>query len=98
MSIAIDIGLAFIEGIALILSPCILPILPLVLSSALGGGKQRPIGIIIGFITSFCLFAFFSRWIVLTLGIDVNIIKYASLVLLTLLDITMLSPYLSEKS
>ncbi len=97
MSIAIDIGLAFIEGIALILSPCILPILPLVLSSALGGGKQRPIGIIIGFITSFCLFAFFSRWIVLTLGIDVNIIKYASLVLLTLLGITMLSPYLSEK-
>lgn len=97
MSSFVDIGLAFIEGVALILSPCILPILPLVLSTAIGGGKSRPFGIITGFITSFCVFAFFSRWLVLTLGIDISIIKYVSLALLTLLGITMLSHYLSEK-
>ena len=28
----IDIGLAFLEGLALIVSPCILPVLPLVLA------------------------------------------------------------------
>ena len=30
----IDIGLAFLEGVALIVSPCILPVLPLVLATS----------------------------------------------------------------
>lgn len=93
----LDIGLAFLEGLALILSPCILPILPLILSTSIDGGKTRPLGIISGFIISFCLFAFFSRWVVLTLNINLDVIKYISLVLLTLLGIVMLSTRLSEK-
>lgn len=93
----IDNVLAFIEGLALILSPCILPILPLILSTSIDGGKARPIGITTGFILSFCLFAFFSRWLVLTTGISLDIVKYASLLLLTLLGIVMLSSRLSEK-
>lgn len=93
----VDNGLAFLEGLALILSPCILPILPLILSTSIDGGKTRPIGITAGFIVSFSLFAFFSRWLVLTTGINLDVIKYASLILLTLLGITMLSTHLSEK-
>lgn len=93
----VDNGLAFIEGLALILSPCILPILPLILSTSIDGGKARPIGITTGFIVSFCLFAFFSRWLVLTTGINLDVIKYISLILLTLLGIVMLSGRLSEK-
>jgi cytochrome c biogenesis protein CcdA/thiol-disulfide isomerase/thioredoxin len=93
----VDNALAFIEGLALILSPCILPILPLVLSTSIDGGKSRPIGITTGFIVSFCLFAFFSRWLILTTGINLDVIKYASLLLLTLLGMVMLSTRLSEK-
>lgn len=92
----LDISLAFIEGLALILSPCILPILPLVLSASIDGGKKRPLGIICGFILSFCLFAFFSRVLVLALGVRLDFIKYISLILLTLLGIVMLSTRLSE--
>lgn len=93
----LDLGLAFVEGLALILSPCILPILPLVLSTSINGGKARPLGIISGFIVSFCLFAFFSRWVILTLNINLGVIKNISLVLLTLLGFIMLSTRLSEK-
>lgn len=93
----VDNVLAFIEGVALILSPCILPILPLILSASIDGGKTRPIGITTGFIVSFCLFAFFSRWLILTTGISLDVVKYASLLLLTLLGIVMLSGRLSEK-
>jgi len=46
----IDIGLAFLEGLALIVSPCILPVLPLVLAASVEGGRRRPYGIIIGFV------------------------------------------------
>lgn len=93
----LNLGLAFIEGVILILSPCILPVLPLILSTSIVGGKSRPYGIIAGFILSFCLFAFFSRWIIQSLGISLDAIKYASLILLTILGIIMLSAKLSQK-
>ena len=38
----LEVGLAFLEGIGLIVSPCILPVLPLVLSASVEGGKRRP--------------------------------------------------------
>lgn len=93
----IDIGLAFLEGLALIVSPCILPVLPLVLATSVGGGKSRPYGIIIGFVLAFSLFALVSRQIVQALGIDLDIIKNASLVLLALFGLVLLSSKLSDK-
>lgn len=89
--------LALLEGMALIASPCILPVLPLVLSTSLEGGRARPLGITVGFIASFCLFAFFSRWLVLSLHIDLEWIKYGSIILLGLLGIIMISEFLTEK-
>ncbi|MCB9813105.1 MAG: redoxin domain-containing protein [Pseudomonadales bacterium] len=47
---------AFIAGFVTILSPCILPVLPIVLSGSLSGGKKRPIGVVTGFIASFTFF------------------------------------------
>ena len=93
----VDIGLAFLEGLALIVSPCILPVLPLVLSASVEGGRRRPYGIIIGFVLSFSLFVMLSRKIVLALGIDLDIIKYGSLGLLFLFGLVLLSSKLSEK-
>jgi cytochrome c biogenesis protein CcdA/thiol-disulfide isomerase/thioredoxin len=93
----IDIGLAFLEGLALIVSPCILPVLPLVLAASVEGGRRRPYGIIIGFVLAFSLFALVSRKIVLALGIDLDVIKNASLVLLALFGLVLLSSKLSDK-
>ncbi|MBZ0106872.1 MAG: cytochrome c biogenesis protein DipZ [Sulfuricella denitrificans] len=93
----VDIGLAFLEGLALIVSPCILPVLPLVLAASVEGGRRRPYGIIIGFVLAFSVFALVSRQIVQALGIDLDIIKDASLVLLALFGLVLLSSKLSEK-
>ncbi len=93
----VDIGLAFLEGLALIVSPCILPVLPLVLAASVEGGRRRPYGIIIGFVLAFSLFALVSRKIVLALGIDLDVIKNVSLVLLALFGLVLLSSKLSEK-
>ncbi|MDD5241981.1 MAG: cytochrome c biogenesis protein DipZ [Sulfuricella sp.] len=93
----IDIGLAFLEGLALIVSPCILPVLPLVLAASVEGGKRRPYGIIIGFVLAFSLFAIVARKLVSLLGIDLDIIKDVSLVLLALFGLVLLSAKLSDK-
>jgi cytochrome c biogenesis protein CcdA/thiol-disulfide isomerase/thioredoxin len=94
---AVDIGLAFLEGLALIVSPCILPVLPLVLATSVDGGRRRPYGIIIGFVLAFSLFAMAARELVSLLGLDLDIIKDVSLVLLALFGLVLLSEKLSEK-
>lgn len=93
----IHIGLAFLEGFALIISPCILPILPIIFSGSLTGGKKRPFGIITGFILLFTLFTFLSRTFIQTLGLDLNLIRYISFALLLILGILMMSTVLTEK-
>jgi len=92
----IEIGSAFVEGILLIASPCILPVLPLVLSASADGGKKRPFGIIAGFVLSFSVFALISRSLVEALHIDVNIIKTVSLWLLFLFGLVLISSKMSE--
>ena len=93
----ITIVLSLFEGFALITSPCILPILPILLASSLSGSKKRPIGIMIGFVFSFALFAFFSRFIVQYSGINLNIIRELSYSLLFLLGLIMASSYLTQR-
>jgi len=93
----INIGLAFLEGFALIISPCILPILPIILAGSLDGSKKRPLGIIVGFILAFSLFTFFSRKIVQISGLDLSIVRDVSYILLVLFGVVMLSTYLTEK-
>jgi len=93
----IEIGLSFLEGLALIFSPCILPVLPLVLASSVEGGRKRPFGIIFGFVLSFTLFALLSRQLVTALHINLDVIKYGSLVLLGLFGLVLISETLSAK-
>lgn len=93
----INIGLAFIEGFALIISPCILPILPIILSASLTGSRARPIGIILGFIATFTVFTLFSRALLQLFHIDGDTLRNVSYLILLLLGIIMVSSYLTEK-
>lgn len=93
----VNIGLALIEGIALIVSPCILPVLPIILSGSLEGSKKRPFGIICGFVLTFAVFTFFSKSLVVSLGVNLTTIRIISYVFLILFGLVMLSGYLTEK-
>ncbi|HAU0201922.1 TPA: cytochrome c biogenesis protein DipZ [Legionella pneumophila] len=93
----IEIGLSFLEGLALITSPCILPVLPLVLAGSVEGGRKRPFGIIVGFISAFTLFVLLSRQLVMAFHINLDYIKYVSLVFLLLFGLILLSEKLSLK-
>ncbi|STY30075.1 cytochrome C biogenesis protein [Legionella wadsworthii] len=91
------ITLGFIEGFGLIISPCILPILPIFLAGSLTGSKRRPIGIIVGFILFFSLFVFFSHQLVQYLNLDFNVVRVFGYVILLLLGAIMISNYLTEQ-
>ncbi len=83
---------AFLGGIVTILSPCILPILPIVLSSTLTGGKKRPIGIVIGFIASFTFFTLFLTAIVKATGLSADLLRNLSVVIIAGFGLSLLLP------
>lgn len=93
----LNIGLAFIEGFLLILSPCILPILPIILSASLTGSKSRPFGIVAGFIMTFTVVTLFSRAIIQLAQINADTLRYMSFIILLILGIIMVSKTLTEK-
>lgn len=93
----ISIGLAFIEGFALIISPCILPILPIILAGSITGNKSRPLGIITGFIITFTIVTLFSKAIIALFDLNPNTLRNVSFVLLFMLGVVMMSTYLTEK-
>ena len=90
-------GQAFLEGVALIASPCILPVLPIILAGSLDGGRRRPFGIITGFVASFVGFALLSRQLLIILHADPVVVRDVALVLLAFLGIIMFSKKLSDK-
>src|SRR5215510_6090436 len=93
----INIGLAFIEGLLLIISPCILPVLPIILSGSLTGSKSRPLGIVAGFILTFTLVTLFSRALIQLTHINENTLRTISFSILFILGFIMISETLTEK-
>lgn len=83
---------AFVAGVVTVLSPCILPLLPVILSSSDGSGKQRPTGVIVGFIASFTFFTLFLSTIVQLSGIPSSALRSLSVVILALFGISLLIP------
>lgn len=87
---------AFIAGVATIFSPCILPVLPLVLSSSLTGGRRRPFGVLLGFVVSFTFFALSLTFLVRAFGIDAGVLRSVAIVVLVIFGLTLLVPGLQK--
>jgi cytochrome c-type biogenesis protein len=63
----LSLGLAFLGGVLTVLSPCILPVVPLVLGRALHSHRVGPLvlvlGLVSGFATAGSLLGFTSHWL-----------------------------------
>lgn len=82
---------AFIAGVVTILSPCILPVLPIILSGSVGD-KRKPLGIILGFIASFTFFTVFLSTLVQLLGLSADVLRTVAIVVIFALGISLLFP------
>lgn len=83
---------AFLSGILTVFSPCVLPILPIILSSGLDGNKSRVRGVIIGLILSFSVAALFLSAIVTLLGFSADSLRTLAAFLLFIIGISILFP------
>jgi len=90
------ISFAFLAGVITVLSPCILPVLPVVLSGSLDGGKARPWGIIAGFISSFTVFTLTLSALTRALGIPADALRLLAGATILLFGVVMVVPALKE--
>jgi cytochrome c-type biogenesis protein len=85
------IGLSFAAGMLAALSPCVLPVLPLVVGSAARGHRQGPLALAAGLVAAFAtvglLLASLGAW----LRVDEAMVRYAAAALLALSGLLMLS-------
>jgi cytochrome c biogenesis protein CcdA/thiol-disulfide isomerase/thioredoxin len=86
------IAFAFLGGLVTILSPCILPILPIILSGSLTGGKKRPFGIITGFVLSFTIFTLTLTSIVRATNLPSDTLRFVAVAVVFLFGLSLLIP------
>src|SRR5437870_12236135 len=94
---AILIPIAFAAGVITVFSPCILPVLPIILA---GGGTsdspRRPYAIVAGLVTFFTLFTLAGTWIWSQLHIDAKYQIRIGAILLLVLALTLILPKAGE--
>src|ERR671930_501846 len=88
--------IGFLAGVVTAISPCVLPVLPILLAGGASGGRRRPYAIIAGLVLSFTVFTLTAAWIIDKLGLPDDFLRNAALVLLFVVAATLLVPRLGE--
>lgn len=87
--------IGFTGGLITGISPCILPVLPLVLAVS-GGSRWRPWQVVGGLVTSFSLVTLFATTLLNSLGLPADILWKVGIVLLVLVGLGMVFPRVQE--
>ena len=90
------LSVAFLSGLITILAPCIWPLLPIVLSTSISGGKAKSLGITFGIVLTFGIFNIAISYLVKLFGFDPNFLRIGAVFVLVLLGILMVIPKLSQ--
>jgi cytochrome c biogenesis protein CcdA len=94
---AATFGFAFLAGIVSILSPCVLPLVPLVLGSALSNHRFGPAALAGGLALSFTGVGLFVATIGYALNIDGSAFRIAAAVVMVLVGVVLLMPTLQVR-
>lgn len=90
--------LAFTAGILSTLSPCVLPLLPVILAAAVSESRLGPLALSFGLALSFLVIGMTLALAGSILGLDQSVLRAAGGVILVLLGLTLALPSLSERA
>jgi cytochrome c biogenesis protein CcdA/thiol-disulfide isomerase/thioredoxin len=95
--VILTIGFAFVAGLLTILAPCTLPVVPLVLGGAAGGGQRRIAGIFLGFGASFVIATVLVSAALAAIGLTTDGLRLAAAAVLGLMGLALLAPRVIER-
>ncbi len=89
------LGIGFLAGVVTAISPCVLPVLPILLAGGATDDKpRRPYAIVGGLAASFTVFTLAAAWLLDQLGLPQTFLRNLALVLLFVLAASLLIPQL----
>jgi cytochrome c-type biogenesis protein len=91
------LGLAYLAGALSTLSPCVLPLLPLVIGSAAAAHRLGPLALGLGLASSFVAVGLFVATIGFSIGIDADVFRIAAAALMILLGAVLIVPWLGSR-
>jgi cytochrome c biogenesis protein CcdA/thiol-disulfide isomerase/thioredoxin len=86
------LGIGFLAGVITAVSPCVLPVLPIVLAGGATGRGRRPFAIIAGLVASFTVFTLAASALLSALGLPQDLLRNLAIAMLFVLAATLLFP------
>ena len=88
---------AFIAGAGTAITPCVLPVLPALLSASAAGGRRRPLGIVLGLAITFTIAIVALAQLVKGVGLAAGAARTLAIVVLVAFGVVLLVPELAER-
>ncbi len=87
---------AVVVGAGTAVSPCVLPVLPAMLSASGAGGRRRPLGIVLGLTTTFAITIIGIAKVVDGVGLGSDPLRDLAIVVLALFGVALIVPQLGQ--
>ena len=88
---------ALLAGAGTAITPCVLPVLPAILSAGAAGGRRRPLGIVLGLAITFTIAIVALAQLVKGVGLAASGARDLAIVVLILFGVVLLIPELSKR-
>jgi cytochrome c biogenesis protein CcdA/thiol-disulfide isomerase/thioredoxin len=88
---------AIAAGAGTALSPCVLPVLPALLSAGATGGRRRPLGVVLGLATTFTITVAGFASVIDGVGLGDGTLRSLAVIALLVFGIALLAPKLADR-
>ena len=96
MDLPVELGIAFLAGVITAVSPCALPVLPIVFAGGASGSRRRPYAIIAGVVVGFTGSLLAVSWILRQLHLPQDLLRNISIALLLVVAASLIVPQFGQ--
>jgi cytochrome c biogenesis protein CcdA/thiol-disulfide isomerase/thioredoxin len=90
------VGIAFLAGMVTAISPCVLPILPILFAGSASGSARRPLAIIAGLVASFTAFTLAATALLSALGLPQDLLRSIAIGVVAAVGLSLVVPRLGR--
>ncbi len=88
--------IAFVAGMVTAISPCVLPVLPIVFAGGATGGARRPYAVVAGLVVSFTVFTLAATALLSALGLPDDLLRNIAIGVVLAMGVGLLVPRLGD--
>ena len=90
------VGIALLAGMVTAISPCVLPVLPVVFAGGATGSRRRPYLVVLGLVVSFTLFTLTATAVLRALGLPGDTLRWLAIAIVVVMGLALVVPRLGE--